>query len=94
MSWSVSEAKAKLSELLARARRAPQIIENRGEEVAVVLSPKEYERLVALEDKPRETPMQAWLKEVERLKAGQDLSIDLPPRTVEDDRPSPALDED
>jgi lipopolysaccharide export system ATP-binding protein len=31
MTWSVSEARAKLSALLLKARRAPQIIENRGE---------------------------------------------------------------
>lgn len=91
MSWSVSEAKARLSALLARARRAPQVIESRGEGVAVVLSLAEYERLRALERSPRETAMQAWLAEVERLKAGTDLSIELPPRRASDDRPGPAL---
>ncbi|MEW6431728.1 MAG: type II toxin-antitoxin system Phd/YefM family antitoxin [Myxococcota bacterium] len=94
MSWSVSEAKAKLSALLAKARRAPQVIENRGEAVAVVLSMDEYRRLTELEAQPRETPMQAWLASVERLKAGRDLSIDLPPRRLSDDRESPALGED
>lgn len=91
MSWSVSEAKARLSALLSKARRAPQVIQSRGESVAVVLSISEYERLRGLERQPRTTAMQAWLSEVERLKAGGDLSIDLPARRVSDDRPGPAL---
>jgi prevent-host-death family protein len=94
MTWSVSEAKAKLSALLLKARRAPQIIESRGEEIAVVLSVAEYRRLTELEAQPTETPMQRWLTAVERLKAGDDLSIELPARRREDDRAPLTLGED
>lgn len=91
MNWSVSEAKARLSELLGKVRRAPQIIENRGEEIAVVLSVAEYERLKALEAVPRETPMQVWLENLEQLKAeaGGDLSFPVVDRRAEDDRHAP-----
>lgn len=82
--WSVSEAKARLSELLGKVRRAPQVIENRGEEVAVVISMAEYQRLRGLEAQPVETPMQRWLAHVEQLKreAGGDLSFEVPARSV------------
>lgn len=93
MSWSVSEAKAKLSALLAKARRVPQVIENRGEEVAVVMSMDEYRRLKAAEAAPKETPMQAWLAAVEKLKAGRDLAIELPPRRLSDDRAPASLED-
>lgn len=82
--WSVSEAKARLSELLGKVRRAPQVIENRGEEIAVVISIAEYERLRERDQEPVETPMQKWLAHVEVLKAGRDLSFDVPPRRVDD----------
>jgi prevent-host-death family protein len=94
MSWSVSEAKARLSALLAKARRGPQVIENRGEEVAVVLSITEYRRLRALEHTPRQTPMQAYLASLERLKETGDLSLEVPARQLTDDRPPLALGED
>jgi prevent-host-death family protein len=94
MTWSISEAKAKWSALLAKARRAPQVIENRGEEVAVVVSIAEYRRLTALEHEPRQTPMQAYLASVERLRGLDDLSLEVPPRQLTDDRPALSLAED
>ncbi|MDX2014077.1 MAG: type II toxin-antitoxin system Phd/YefM family antitoxin [Myxococcaceae bacterium] len=94
MTWSVSEAKAKLSALLAKTRRGPQVIENRGEEVAVVLSVTEYQRLLALEAQPRKTPMQAYLESLEQLRSRGDLSLELPPRRLVDDREPLTLDED
>lgn len=46
MAWQVQEAKQKFSELVDRAERdGPQVVTRHGEEVAVVLSVKEYRRL-------------------------------------------------
>ena len=45
MTWSVAEAKARLSEVLNQTQQEPQVIENRGREVAVVLSMADYQRL-------------------------------------------------
>lgn len=81
--WSVSEAKARLSELLGKAKRDPQVIENRGEEIAVVLSIAEYERLRERGAEPAETPMQKWLRDLARLKARGDLTLELPPRALD-----------
>ena len=88
MNWSVSEAKAKLSEVLARARKGPQVIESRGEEVAVVISKRDFDRLQAASEKPAPSPMQQWLDWVARLKGRADLELELPPRRVEAERPS------
>ena len=43
--WSIASAKAGLSRMVQRAQRVPQLIENRGEPVAVVLAVDEYRRL-------------------------------------------------
>ncbi len=44
--WQLSEAKNKFSELIDRAvSNGPQIVTRRGEEVAVVLSREDYDRL-------------------------------------------------
>ena len=45
MSWNVAEAKAKFSELVTKSSEGPQVIKNRGKDVAVVLSLADFERL-------------------------------------------------
>jgi prevent-host-death family protein len=47
--WSIASAKAELSRLVHEARDAPQVIENRGRPVAVVLSAEEYARIAERE---------------------------------------------
>jgi prevent-host-death family protein len=89
MTWSVSKAKAKLSEVLARARRGPQLIASRGETVAVVLSKAEYEALLQASRAPQASPMQQWLARVEVLKQAGSLELELPPRVVDAPRPLP-----
>ncbi len=44
-SWQLSEAKNRLSEVVAKAREGAQIITVHGREEAVVLSVEEYRRL-------------------------------------------------
>jgi len=45
--WQLSDAKNRFSELIDQAlANGPQIVTRRGEEVAVVLSRQEYERLI------------------------------------------------
>lgn len=43
--WPLQDAKARLSELIRAASKAPQTITRHGEEVGVLLSPQEYHRL-------------------------------------------------
>ena len=80
--WSVAEAKAKLSNLLQRARAGePQIIGTK--EPCVVISMDEYKRLKGLEEKPH---LGKWL--VENLRGLGE--IELPSR--KDHRPIPFSD--
>jgi prevent-host-death family protein len=90
MEWSVVEAKSKLSELLKRALKEPQIIESRNEPVAVVLSIQEYQSIMRLINKP-ESPM-ARLFEASRnaREACGKTGLKLPRRT---DRNIPAIGE-
>ncbi len=50
MTWSLHDAKNRLSQLLRQAREGPQVISVRGEERAVVLSLEAYRRLTGAED--------------------------------------------
>lgn len=78
--WTVQDMKAKLSEVLERARAGePQVIGAR--EPCVIVSMGDYRRLTQHEEKPH---MGKWL--VENLSGlGQ---IELPSRS--DDRPAPS----
>lgn len=93
--WSVVETKAKLSEVLKRAALEPQVIESRGEPVAVVLSFEEYMALKARSGEAggkTESPMGRFLRASEALRretGGVDL--ELPPRT---DRANPLIDDE
>lgn len=42
--WSVADAKASLSRVLADAAESPQVIEKRGKPVAVVISLEDYQQ--------------------------------------------------
>lgn len=80
--WTVQEAKAKLSQVLQRARAGEaQVIG--AQEPCVVISLDEYKRLTARSEEPHPGK---WL--VDNL-AGLG-EIELPPR--EDSRPSPFAD--
>ena len=93
MPWSVSEASARLSALLADAHAEPQVIEDHGVALAVVLSIADYQRLQSLASAAPPPAMQTWLATVDAFKAGDDLSLTLPERAVED-RDDPALGDD
>lgn len=58
--WSLAEAKAKLSEVVERAKtRGPQHLTKNGKDAAVVLSAEEYRRLSERGDIPKSPP--SWL---------------------------------
>jgi prevent-host-death family protein len=79
--WNVAEAKAKLSAMLQSAAREPQVIENRGKEVAVVLGIEEYRRFKALEERssPR-AKMDEFLRLTAELRREGGVTIKLPKR--------------
>jgi prevent-host-death family protein len=85
--WNVAEAKAKLSEVLHEAQGAPQVIESRGRQVAVVLSMDDYRHLAELQDRaaPRER-LAEFLRFSEALRKEGGATLRPPRRTR---RPSP-----
>jgi len=83
--WSIAAAKAELSKVVRRAQREPQVLENRGEPVAVVIGIDEYRS--SSEQRARTA---AWHGFLERTAAmvveTGGIDLDLPPRTT---RPDP-----
>lgn len=79
--WPVAEAKARFSHVVESARAHPQVIENRGEPVAVVLSIEEYERLRgAWEDQQPTQRWQRFLRLSETIRKAGGATIDTGPR--------------
>jgi prevent-host-death family protein len=93
MTWNVASAKARLSELLKKTRSGPQVIENRGEPVAVVLSKAEYDRLQSAAAEPRPTAMREFLDRTAKLRGQDGLELELPPRRVGKGRPAVSFDD-
>lgn len=90
--WSVSEAKARFSEVLDRAQAHPQIIENRGREMAVVLDVTEYRALQARAiDRTSTTRIAEFLRFCNALQSESGAELEIPPRET---RPSPFVEED
>lgn len=83
--WSIAAAKAELSKVVRRARQAPQVIENRGEPVAVVVGIDEYEQ--GSERRARAAAWRGFLERTEAMVAEiGGIELELPPRTS---RPDP-----
>jgi prevent-host-death family protein len=58
--WSLADAKAKLSEVVERAKtQGPQHLTKNGKDAAVVLSAEDYRRLSEAGNGPKRPP--AWL---------------------------------
>ena len=82
--WNIATAKAELSRVLRRARRQPQVIENRGEPVAVIVAFDEYRRLSDRER--RSTRWQSFLDLSAAFRAEGGVEFDIHARRA---RPSP-----
>ena len=82
--WNIATAKAELSRVLRHARRQPQVIENRGEPVAVVIA---FDHFARLSDRERRsTRWKSFLDLSAALRAQGGAELDLPARRA---RPSP-----
>jgi prevent-host-death family protein len=78
--WPVQDAKARFSELLREAAKAPQRITVRGEPAAVLISEGEYRRLSGEVERPKRT-FAEWWKSAPRVP-----EFKLPPRKREKPR--------
>ncbi len=83
MDWKIANAKSQFSELISLAEKEPQIVCNRQNPVAVVLSYEEYNRLKGLDILIHRRPK--WAKFTEysiQLVDKKNLSeIELPSRS-------------
>ncbi|MBV8757934.1 MAG: type II toxin-antitoxin system Phd/YefM family antitoxin [Deltaproteobacteria bacterium] len=77
--WNVATAKAELSRVIASARRSPQIIEKRGEPVAVVVGIEDFTRM-ADRDKAA-ARWKAFLAASAELRAAGGVELEIPART-------------
>jgi prevent-host-death family protein len=79
--WSVAEAKAQLSRVIADAEDETQVIESRGTEVAVVLGTAKYRELVALADKAKpKTRLEEFLALSRRIRDAGGAELEVPAR--------------
>ena len=88
--WKISEAKARLSEVVSNCVEEPQLLYNRQKPVAALVDIQEYEAFLAYkksQQKPTMAEMLAELREINKIEPEMD---ELPPRTS---RPIPYLDE-
>ena len=76
--WSIASAKAELSAVVRKAAREPQVIQNRGEPVAVVLSYDDYQRWRAHED--QRVRFKGFLDASKALRAAGGVVLDIPRR--------------
>ena len=73
---SVADAKTRLSSLIREAAQRPTVIQNRGRDVAVLVSLVDYERVNALVSAPAESRAERFLREVEELKVERGGGVD------------------
>ena len=88
--WSIADAKARFSKLVLQVGEGPQHITRRGQEVAVLIAPADYERLKrSAERRDDHHPMRAFLEATDALRGGEDLGLTVPPRKRRKARPDP-----
>lgn len=84
--WSVQDAKNKLSAVIEAAKREPQTVTKHGRPAAVVMSPEDYERLKTLGQagKPKKSFVEHLLS-IPQCDDEEDLFERIPvePRDVE-----------
>ncbi len=76
--WSIASAKAELSQVVRRAQRTPQILENRGQPVAVLVAIDDWRRLA--QDDEERAHWQRFLVLGAELRAEGGHQLELPPR--------------
>jgi prevent-host-death family protein len=80
--WSVAQAKASLSRVLADAALLPQVIERRGKPVAVVVSMADYQQALGdpAEASRRLGKWRSFLRTSSELRAAGGAALSLPRR--------------
>lgn len=88
--WKISEAKARLSEVVSHCVEEPQVLYNRKKPVAALIDMEEYEQFLAYKKSKKKKTIAEWLDELEEINKHEPEMDELPPRTS---RPVPYFDD-
>jgi prevent-host-death family protein len=77
--WKISEAKARLSELVAHCVEEPQVLYNRKRPVAALIDMEEYKEFEAFKRSQGAPTMKALLDELEAIN-NEEADLDPPVR--------------
>ena len=86
--WKISEAKARLSEVVSHCVEEPQVLYNRSKAVAALIDMEEYEAFLKYKQSQKKPTMRELLDELHEINQVEPEMDELPPRT---DRPIPDL---
>lgn len=88
--WKISEAKARLSEVVSHCAEEPQVLYNRKKPVAALIDMEEYEAFLEFKKSKKKKTMRELLDELQVINQVEPEMDELPPRTS---RPVPYFDE-
>ena len=80
MVWKIADAKQRFSEVLRRAEREPQVIQNRDRVVAVVMSPSAAKQAL----NGAAPSMRDALADLRRVCSEADYALEVPERATRD----------
>lgn len=79
--WKISEAKARLSEVVSACVEEPQVLYNRKKPVAALVDMAEYEAFLAYKEEKRKPTIAEMLAELDEINQVEEDIGELPPRT-------------
>ncbi|NQY31953.1 MAG: type II toxin-antitoxin system Phd/YefM family antitoxin [Coraliomargarita sp.] len=88
--WKISEAKARLSEVVSHCVDEPQVLYNRKKPVAALIDMEEYEQFLEYKKSTKKKTMAELLDELREINKHEPEMDELPPRN---DRPMPDFDD-
>ena len=88
--WKISEAKARLSEVVSHCVDEPQVLYNRKKPVAALIDMEEYVQFLEYKKSTKKKTMAELLDELREINKHEPEMDELPPRN---DRPMPDFDD-
>ena len=79
--WKISEAKARLSEVVSHCVEEPQVLYNRKKPVAALIDMEEYEQFLEYKQSIKKKTMAELFEELRKINEVEPEMDELPPRT-------------
>ena len=79
--WKISDAKARLSEVVSHCVEEPQVLYNRKKPVAALIDMEEYEAFLKFKESKKKPTMAELLAELREINKHEPEMEELPPRT-------------